>query len=303
MTVTILDGGMGQELVHRTGRATPLWATQALVDAPELVREVHDDFFAAGAEVATTNTYAVLPDRLEAHGMEDRLEELIERACALACGARDRAGGGLVAGSLGPLGFSYQPENAPDAADAAEIYARLARVHARTVDVLLLETMSSVEQARGGLMGARAVGKPVWLALSVDDADGTRLRSGEPLENIREIVAEHAPDRILLNCSRPEAVSRGLPILAGMNRPFGAYANGFVRIDPRFDRIGATTDLLSAREDMGPVEYAEFCVGWVAAGAGTIGGCCEIGPAHIAELCRRLKVDGEGIGADVSSTR
>ncbi len=289
MGITILDGGMGQELVRRAGRATALWSTQALLDAPELVAAVHADFFAAGAEVATANTYSVLPDRLAPHGLEDRLEALVDVACGLAARARDAAGGGIVAGALGPLGFSYRPDLAPEPEAAAEIYAPIARRQARVVDVLLLETMSSVAQARGALMGAGVAGKPVWVAFSVDDADGARLRSGEPLEAVGPLLAEFGPERVLLNCSTPEAVSQGLPVLAGLGVAFGAYANGFTRIDPRFDRIGATVDVLETRQDVGPERYAEIAVGWAAQGAGTIGGCCEIGPAHIAALAARLK--------------
>ncbi len=289
MAITILDGGMGQELVRRAGRATPLWSTQALLDAPELVAAVHRDFFDAGAEVATANTYAVLPDRLAPHGLEDLLEALTDIACGLAARARDAAGGGLVAGSLGPLGFSYRPDLAPPPERAAETYARIGALQARVADVLLLETMSSVAQARGGLMGAGTTGKPIWLALSVADEDGTRLRSGEALAEVAPLLSEFRPERVLLNCSVPEAVSQGLPILAQMGLPFGAYANGFARIDPRFDRIGATVDVLEARQDVGPDRYAGFAADWADLGAETIGGCCEIGPAHIAALARRLK--------------
>lgn len=289
MTVTILDGGMGQELVQRAGRATPLWSTHALLETPDLVRAVHDDFFAAGAEVATTNTYAVLPDRLEPHDLADRLETLTVLACEIAAAARDAAGGGIVAGSLGPIGFSYRPENAPSPEQAAEIYAHVAGIQARIADVLLLETMSSVAQARGGLMGASVPGKPVWLALSVDDTDGTKLRSGEALAEIAPLLKAFNPERVLLNCSRPEAVSQGLAVLATMGVPFGGYANGFVEIDARFNKIGATTDLLSTRKDIGPEAYAAFAQKWVNMGASIVGGCCEIGPEHIATLCARLR--------------
>ena len=286
MKITILDGGMGQELVRRVGQATPLWAMQALLDAPELVRAVHDDFFEAGAEVATTNTYAVLPDRLAAFGLSDRLGDLIETACRLAADARDAAGHGLVAGSLGPLGFSYQPQNAPAPEVAAEIYADVARHQAAAVDVFIIETMSSVDQARGALMGAGVAGKPVWLALSVSDEDGTKLRSGEELAGIGPLLAEFTPERVLLNCSRPEAVSEGMPVLTRLHRHVGAYANGFTRIAEDFNKIGSTTDLLSARQDLGPAAYAAFAQDWVAAGAKTVGGCCEVGPAHIAALAQ-----------------
>jgi S-methylmethionine-dependent homocysteine/selenocysteine methylase len=289
MNVTILDGGMGQELVARAGRATSLWSVQALLDAPDLVREVHDDFFAAGAEVATTNTYPVLPDRLAAHGLDERLAELTDLACSIACRSRDRNGSGLVAGSLGPLGFSYQPERAPHPDAAAEVYAHLAQLQSPYVDVHLLETMSSVDQARGAMLGAGVTGKPVWLALSVDDADGTRLRSGESLDAIEPLLVEFRPAQILLNCSRPEAITVGLGILQQMTQRFGAYANGFEAIAEDFDRIGATVDLLTSRRDLSPAAYADIAERWLSMGATVVGGCCEIGPAHIAEIACRLR--------------
>lgn len=287
--VTILDGGLGQELVARAGRATSLWSVQALVDAPELVRAVHDDFFAAGADIATANTYALLPDRLAAHGMADALEVLTLAACRIAAEARDAAGRGTVAGALGPLGFSYRPDLAPPADEAAAIYAGLARLHAPLVDFHLAETMSSVDQARGALMGMSVTGKPMWIALSVMDSDGTRLRSGEPLASIAPLIEKHAPERVLLNCSAPEAIAQGLPILAGLTRPFGAYANGFTEISSEFDGIGATVEVLDSRTDLDPAAYADHAALWHGLGARTLGGCCEIGPAHIAELARRFR--------------
>ena len=285
----ILDGGMGQELVARAGKATSLWSVQALLDAPEVVRQVHDEYFAAGADIATTNSYSVLPDRLEPHGMLDRLEELVRLACQLATDAREAHGSGMVAGGLGPQGFSYQPDKAPPAEQAAEAYAKLAQIHAQYVDVHLLETMSSVDQARGGLMGAGVTGKPVWVALSVRDDDGTRLRSGELLSDVMPLLEEFNPAAVFINCSKPEAVDTAVPILAKSGRLVGAYANGFTGIAADFNKVGATVDMLSARRDLGPNAYADFADGWAANGATIIGGCCEVGPAHIAELSRRLK--------------
>ena len=220
--LTLLDGGMGQELVARAGKATGLWSVQALLDTPDVVRAVHDSFFKAGADVATTNSYGVLPDRLAPKDLTDRLPELMELACRLACEARDAHGTGLVAGGLGPQGFSYQPEKAPAAEQAAEVYARCAQLQAPFVDLHILETMSSIDQARGGLMGAGVTGKPVWLALSVDDKDGTKLRSGEALSDIAGLLAQYQPDAVLLNCSLPEAINAALPVLAAMGHRFGA---------------------------------------------------------------------------------
>lgn len=287
--ITLLDGGMGQELIARAGKATSLWSIQALIDDPAMVRAVHDDYFAAGADVATTNSYSVLPDRLQSHGIADRLDELSRLACDIACRARDAHGAGIVAGSLGPLGFSYQPDKAPPAAQAAEIYAGLARLHAQYVDVHVLETMCSVDQARGGLMGAGVTGKPVWLAVSVDDTDGTKLRSGEAVTDILPLLAEFKPAAVLINCALPEAVSAGVAQLAHAGIPFGAYANGFTGITADFDHIGATVDSLQARSDLEPARYADFAQGWINAGATLIGGCCEVGPAHIQTLASRFK--------------
>jgi hypothetical protein len=68
--ITLLDGGMGQELVHRSGDSpTPLWSTQVMIDHPGLVQAVHADYFAAGATIATTNTYAMHHDRLAGTGV------------------------------------------------------------------------------------------------------------------------------------------------------------------------------------------------------------------------------------------
>jgi S-methylmethionine-dependent homocysteine/selenocysteine methylase len=261
---------------------------QALLDQPELVREVHDEYFAAGAQVATTNTYSVLPDRLEKEGVGDHLHRLSDLACRMAVEARDAHGSGMVAGSLGPIGFSYQPDKAPPPERAAEVYADLAQAHAKFVDVHVLETMSSVDQARGGLMGCAVTDKPVWVAVSVDDNNGTRLRSGEPVVDVLTLLAEYKPAALFINCSLPEAVSQAIPLIAGQGVPVGAYANGFTGISDSFYHIGSTVDVLKARTDLGPNQYADFAQGWVDAGATLIGGCCEVGPAHIAEMSRRF---------------
>jgi S-methylmethionine-dependent homocysteine/selenocysteine methylase len=288
MSITILDGGMGQELIARAGSATSLWSVQALLDNPEMVRAVHDEYFAAGADIATTNTYSVLPDRLAHHGLSDRLTVLQQLACQQAVDARDAHGSGLVAGSLGPQGFSYQPDKSPPSEEAAETYHTICKIQADFVDLFLFETMSSVDQARGGLMGAAGLGKPVWLALSVDDKNGTKLRSGENLTDILPLLAEFQPAAVLVNCSVPEAVSNAVPLLVGNGIPVGAYANGFVGIADAFNQVGATVDALETRKDLGPEAYADFAQEWVDAGATIIGGCCEVGPAHIKLLAGRF---------------
>ena len=105
MRITLLPGGLGQELLSRSEtQPTGLWATRFLIDNPELVKELHRDYFLAGAEIATTNSYAIHRDRLAPFGVEDRFVELHQLACQLAVSARQEHGSGLVAGSMGPTG-------------------------------------------------------------------------------------------------------------------------------------------------------------------------------------------------------
>ncbi|MBQ0810239.1 homocysteine S-methyltransferase family protein, partial [Roseovarius sp.] len=220
--ITLLDGSIGQELVKRSGdRATPLWSTQVMIDHPGIVRLVHDDYFAAGATVASTNTYAVLRDRLTRVGLQDEVARLTDVAVSAAVAARDAHGSGRVAGAIGPLVQSYRPDLCPPATEAAAAYAENVALLKDRVDLILLETMASVDQARGGLMAAGLSGLPVWLGVTVMDDDGTRLRSGEALGDLAGLVAEFAPEAVLINCTRPESVAAGLEIVRGFGLPFG----------------------------------------------------------------------------------
>ncbi|MEL6532565.1 MAG: homocysteine S-methyltransferase family protein [Pseudomonadota bacterium] len=283
--ITILDGGMGQELIARSAKEpTPLWATKVLREEPDLVRAVHDDFFASGAVVATTNTYAIHRDRLVSHGLETHFETLHRTACEIACASRDAAGHGQVAGAIGPLIGSYQTGPQPE--DAVERFAEICRIQAPYVDHFLIETVAALPHIRTALAGASGHGRPVWLSVSVDDHDGTKLRSGEDLEGVLDCLDE--ADALLINCATPEAVSTAIEIIKDVDIPFGAYANGFTEIAPSFVQVGATVKQLSARTDLTPEAYADFAELWAKQGATIIGGCCEVGPAHIAELARRL---------------
>lgn len=294
--ITLLDGGLGQEIVRRSGdRATPLWSTAVMVEHPGVVQQVHEAFFAAGATVATTNTYAVHRDRLVRAGLEDRFEEVLLLAAHEATAARDAHGSGRIAGSLGPLGASYRPELCPPPAEAAPLYAEVAQILAPHVDFFICETMASVDQAEGAMRGAKQAGKPVWLSLTVTDEDGTRLRSGEPLDAIAAVVERHEPAALLLNCSVPEVMAKGLDVLKGFGKPFGALANGFTRISEDFLKDNSTVDALEQRTDLTPEAHADFVMGWISNGATIAGGCCEIGPAHISELARRLRAAGHRI--------
>lgn len=292
----LLDGGMGQELLKRSPDApTPLWSARVMLDHPELVVAAHLDFIRAGARVITVNAYSATRCRLASHGLEDRYESLQRLACELACRARDASGVEVsIAGCLSPLHWSYRPDLTGTSDENAPIYAESAAIQVPFVDVMLCETMSSADEARGAVMGAASAGKPVWVSWSVDDGDGTKLRSGEPLADAPRALAGLAVAARLVNCSMPEAVDQAAPVLAAMGGVWGAYANGFTAIPSAF-APGTTADIIGARQDLGPEAYADHALGWAGMGATILGGCCEISPAHIAELARRLDGSGDAI--------
>ena len=293
--ITLLDGGMGQELVARSGDApTPLWSTQVMIDHPGLVRQVHEDYFNAGATVATTNTYAIHHDRLAKFDIDDRFNALHMQALAEAAAARAAHGAGRIAGSLGPLVASYRPETHPPHDESVSKYAEIARLLAPVVDLFLAETVASLAHARAVLEGALLGGKPVWLSVTVDDEDGSRLRSGEAVADLGPIVAGKA-GAVLANCSAPEAMAAALTVLGRFGLPYGAYANGFQQITKEFLKDNPTVDSLHTRPEMTPERYADFALQWVGMGATIVGGCCETTPAHIAEIARRLTAAGHRI--------
>jgi len=288
--IILLDGGMGQELVHRAGdRPTPLWSTQVMVDHPGLVAQVHADYRDAGATVHTTNTYAILRDRLIGNGAEDQFEALY--AAAL----KEAEGVGVLAGAIGPLVASYRPDLMPAHEVAVAAYTEVANILAPKVALIICETVASLAHARAVLEAAAATGKPVWLAMTVDDHDGTKLRSGEPLADVFAVAG--AASAILANCSVPEAIDAAMGVLATGNKPFGGYANGFTKISDGFLGDKPTVDALTARQDLGPDVYARHAMSWIAQGATIVGGCCEVGPAHIARLADEIRAAGHPIVA------
>ena len=288
--IILLDGGMGQELVHRAGdNPTNLWSTQVMLDHPGLVAEVHADYRDAGAVVHTTNTYAIHHDRLKGTGLEDQFTALHLAA------VKEAEGAGVLAGSIGPLIASFRPDIHPSHDIAVPLYAEIAAILAPRVDLIICETVASIAHAKAVLEATETCGKPVWLALTVDDSDGTRLRSGEALADVLPIAGHAAA--ILVNCASPEAITASMDVLAKGDLPFGAYANGFTKISAAFLEDKPTVDALTARQDLDPEAYAAFAMNWIGQGATIVGGCCEVGPAHIAKMAETIKAAGHCIVA------
>lgn len=293
--VVLLDGGMGQELIARSSRApSPLWSADVLLEEPELVADVHRDYLDAGATVLTVNGYAVTPERLARHDREDLFEPLQTRALDLAARARDAAGREVaIAGCLPPLVASYRPELSPDPAAALATYRRIVAAQADRVDLFLGETLASVPDALAAAAAAAESGLPVWIGLTIDDDESAVLRSGEPLAAAVAALVEKPVDARLLNCSRPEAVSAAWPLFSAQPGVTGAYANGFTSVESL--EPGGTVASLGSRQDLTPEAYAGFALRWVEGGASIVGGCCEVGPAHIRHLAERLQAAGYSI--------
>jgi len=290
--VTLLDGGMGQELLKRSSApAHPLWSAKVLMDEPDIVRQAHEDFITAGARTITINAYSATPERLKRDGVPDWFERLQARSIELARAARDASGKDVrIAGCLPPLMASYRPDLNADYQNNLDQYRQIVAQQAGKVDLIQCETMASIAEATAAVTAAVETGLPVWVGLTVGDDGHGNLRSGEPLEQALTALDGLGADAVLLNCSIPEAITACLPTLIAAGLNTGGYANGFTSIDAL--KPGGTVDALKTRKDLSPVVYADFALNWVGKGARIVGGCCEVGPAHIAEIARRLERAG-----------
>ncbi|OCW59235.1 homocysteine S-methyltransferase family protein [Hoeflea olei] len=295
--IVLLDGGMGQELIHRSSQPpSPLWSAKVMMDEPEIVEAVHREYIDAGARVLTLNSYSATPERLARDASEDLFEPLQAKAIAIARAARgDRDI--TIAGCLSPLYGSYHPEWAPSLEECLATYRRIVAQQRDAVDVFLCETLASVKEVRAAVQAAVESGKPVWCGMTVDDRDGTKLRSGEDLETAATAAREAGAEAVLVNCSWPEAVTQGQAVLARTGLAHGGYANGFTNAGEL--EIGGTVKGLKTRTDLDPRAYADHAMRWIEAGATIVGGCCEVGPAHIAHLAERLVAAGHQIRRDL----
>lgn len=298
--IILLDGGMGQELVHRgVAHTSPMWGAQVMIDNPELVQQLHVDYLLAGAKVITLNSYSVTPERLANVGAEDQFSALQQTAFELASKARDVSGVGdvSIAACLPPLHGSYQPDKSPVYEVMLDTYRQIVEQQAKFVDVFLCETMSSISEAKASATAASESGKPVWVALSVDDNCSGCLRSGESIADAYQALQPLSVQAILLNCSLPEAIDAAWPHIQNTGATIGAYANGFTSVVDL--PTGGGVEMLKARNDLGPQEYSKFALSWVDRGADLIGGCCEISPQHIKELADDLTRAGYQIAGQL----
>lgn len=278
----LMDGSMGNELLtRRSDLVSGLWSAQYLIDAPELVKEVHLEYINSGADLIITNTYSTIPSYLSKKNAEDRMPELIRLAGKLAREAvKDSKKEVRVAGSLPPLEESYRPDLVIEAGEAVPIYETLIKELTPYVDIFICETMSSIEEMQHAMQALKNLDneKPVWISWSLKEDKKNQLRSGETIEDALNASAEIEPEAYLFNCTDPYAITEGIKELKKLTqKPIGGYPNVFNVPD------GWTLDnevQVSVR-DLSISKFLEFAIEWQNLGATIIGGCCGIGPKFI----------------------
>mgnify|MGYP002001939046 FL=1 len=273
---------MGNELLtRRSDLVSGLWSAQYLIDAPELVKEVHLEYINSGADLIITNTYSTIPSYLSKKNAEDKMPELIRLAGKLAREAvKDSKKEVRVAGSLPPLEESYRPDLVIEAGEAVPIYETLIKELTPYVDIFICETMSSIEEMQHAMQALKNLDneKPVWISWSLKEDKKNQLRSGETIEDALNASAEIEPEAYLFNCTDPYAITEGIKELKKLTqKPIGGYPNVFNVPD------GWTLDnevQVSVR-DLSISKFLEFAIEWQNLGATIIGGCCGIGPKFI----------------------
>ncbi|WP_349975549.1 homocysteine S-methyltransferase family protein [Pseudomonas sp. WHRI 8519] len=294
-TLEILDGGMGRELQRRGAPfRQPEWSALALSEAPDAVVAVHAAYIEAGAGVITSNSYAVVPFHIGEDRFADEGFALAATAGQLARTAADASPRPVrVAGSLPPLFGSYRPDLF-EPQRVAEVLLPLVVGLAPYVDLWLAETQSAIAEVQAIAAQLPADGKPLWVSFTLQDeevGDVPMLRSGESVSAAAEAVVTLGVKAMLFNCSQPEVIGAAIDAARevferqGVDIAIGAYANAF---PPQPKDATANDGLDELREDLDPPGYLSWAQDWRQRGASLLGGCCGIGPEHIAELKRNL---------------
>ena len=299
----ILDGGLGRHLASIGAPfRQPEWSALALMEAPQMVRDAHDDFIAAGADVIATNTYAVVPYHIGEDRYEERSDELLALAAKLARDAADAVPHQVqVAASIPPMFGSYKPEEF-EVRGARRMMQQFRRFLAPVADIFMGETLGSVSEVTTYLDVFADCAADLWVSVTLEDRDpvagAPRLRSGEPVSELLLSIEGMRFDALLFNCSQPEVMDNAVSLSRreleafsrqhGAARPMiGVYANAFPLIDDEYE--GSNSSVHQLREDITPEAYLRYAEAWVESGADIIGGCCGITPDHIRVLAEALK--------------
>jgi S-methylmethionine-dependent homocysteine/selenocysteine methylase len=276
----LLDGAFGTELARRGVQTTlPLWSGRAILSAPDICQQIHQEYIGAGADIITTNTFRTNPRICQQHPDLPNCETLTSLACTQAHTARVATGRPdiVIAGCIAPVEDCYQPDLVPsDRELKEEHFALAAALGENHVDLILCETMNCIREAEHALDAASSTGLPVAVSF-VCSPDGNLL-SGETLEAACETVAGFDPIFVSLNCAPAHLIYYSLKKLReATDLPLGIYANGIGRPDEGtgwiFPEIGTPV-----------TEYCKHAKEWLEMGALILGGCCGTTPEYISGL-------------------
>jgi S-methylmethionine-dependent homocysteine/selenocysteine methylase len=279
-SLILLDGATGTEL-HRRGVDTglPLWSANALLteNGARVLKQIHMDYLAAGAEVLTTNTFRTHRRALAPTQYADRALDLTRRAVDITREAiRDFASPipRFVAGSISTLEDCYQPDLVPPEAECrAEHSERVHHLIECGVDLILIETMNSIREAVIAAKLATLTGTPVIVSFVCDPMGN--ILSGESLTDAARELLPLGVAALGVNCGPTPHLSAPLEELRAAcppNFPLIAYGN----IGYADKKIGWVNTDAEA-----PANYCQHAAHWPAR---IIGGCCGTTPTHISAL-------------------
>jgi S-methylmethionine-dependent homocysteine/selenocysteine methylase len=284
--VLLLDGATGTELEKRgVPMNSKAWTAEAVLSSPEAVRAVHYEYILAGAEVITVNSFSLAKHMLLPAGLAGKFRQLNEAAVRLAIEARAKAATTTVAiaGSIAPTTFCSEPAKGYLQRDEARAgYIEQAGILCRAgVDLLIVEMISDIEQGSLAVQAACATGLPVWLGFSCRKTEAGRLmlwdRGHTLSEGVRAISKIGGSAAFIMHTDVTFATEAFTELKQSWTGTLGVYAHSGIFVMPNWQ----FNDVIS------PGEYALEAEAWVKMGARIIGGCCGIGPAHIAKLKKK----------------
>ncbi len=281
--ILLLDGGMGTELFRRgVETRLPSWSAHALMENPQIVSEVHEDYIRSGSEIITADTFRTTSRALGKEGFSRRAKELTHLAVSLAKQARNKSAEKPVwiAGSVAPLEDCYEPGLTPDWETAVREHGEfIAWLVEAGVDLILIETMNTVQEARAAAYAAEASGVPMFISWTCA-ADGKILNGQGITEGVLSLE-QYKPAAFLVNCTPSENIGAALIKMSEISKvPIGAYAN-IGNPEPVFG--WEFTNELDASA------YAREAKTWIDLGAKIVGGCCGTGPEHISAIKKSLQ--------------
>jgi homocysteine S-methyltransferase len=269
-SVYVFDGAMGTRLYDKGIYINRSYDELNLV-APDLVREVHEEYVKAGADVIETNSFGATRNKLQSYGLEAKLREINIAAVTIARQAA--AGRSLVAGAIGPLGLRIEPFGPTSFDEARQMFSeQVAALLEGGVDLFVLETFSELTEIEQALKAVRELSDLPVVAQMTIQMDG-KTSFGTTPEVFTSKLDEWGADVIGLNCGMgPNHV---LNALEKMRRVTGKRLSA----QPN---AGLPRDVQGRQFYMGSPEYmATFAKRFVQAGAKFVGGCCGTTPTHI----------------------